>query len=334
MIIAQTPSRVSFLGGGTDYPAYFRSCGGGATLAAAINQFVTITVHPLTRFVDCRLRIHYSKLESVASIDDIQHPSARECLRFMNIDGGVEIHYINDLPARTGLGSSSAATVGLLLALHAFKGESVSQEEVAREALHVEQEMIRENVGCQDQYICSLGGFLHLRFLEDGKVIYERLALEQQRLEELRRNLVLFYTGVQRDAHLVLGEQINNTLCGRNCAQLDKMKELVGQGLELLKGSADLREFGKLLDQTWALKRLLSAKISTPLIDQAYKAARDAGALGGKLLGAGAGGFLLFYVEPESQEKVRRALSGLNEADFSFEHSGSRIIFSQGKQTR
>lgn len=327
MIITQTPSRISFLGGGTDYPAYFRCCDGGATLAAAINQYITITIHPLTKFIDCCLRVHYSKLESVTSIDQIQHPSARECLRFMKIEEGVEIHYINDLPARTGLGSSSAATVGLLLALHAFKGEVVSSEQVAQEAVYVEQEMIKELVGCQDQYICALGGVLHLLFHKNGEVGFERIDCIPERLKLLQSRLMLFYTGVQRDANLVLDEQIANTQCGQNHAQLDKLKLLTIDGTRVLKGNADLREFGRLLHEGWMLKRQLSRKVATAAIDQAYDAAYQAGAIGGKLLGAGAGGFLLFYVEPEKQDPVRKALSRLPEARFAFDYTGSKVIF-------
>ena len=203
MIITQTPVRISFLGGGTDYPAYVRRCG-GATLAATINQYTVVTVHRLTQFADHNVRVHYSQVESVSHVEEIRHPSARECLRFLGIDGGIEIHYVTNLPARTGLGSSSSATVGLLHALHAFKGEMVSREQLAAEAVHVEQELIQERVGCQDQYACALGGLQHMEFAPDGSVRSNPVVLPPDRLRALQERLLLLYTGVQRHAHEIL----------------------------------------------------------------------------------------------------------------------------------
>ncbi|MFA7328641.1 MAG: kinase, partial [Candidatus Ratteibacteria bacterium] len=297
MIITQTPVRVSFLGGGTDYPAYFRRHG-GATLVATINKHTIVTVHRITQFSAHSVRVHYSRVESVQHIDEIQHPSARECLRFLGVDGGIEIHYVSDLPARTGLGSSSSATVGLLMALHAFKGEAVSREQVAVEAVHVEQELIKERVGCQDQYACALGGLLHLEFHRNGKVGINPVVLDPERLGALQDRLILFYTGIQRHAHEVLDEQIERTRTGENAKELDGLKSLVSKGIKVLTGKNDLSEFGVLLHEGWMLKRRLSSKISVSGIDEVYKRARQAGVGGGKLLGAGGGGFLLFYVEP------------------------------------
>lgn len=326
MIITQTPVRVSFFGGGTDYPEYFRKHG-GETLVAAINKYTVITLHRLTRFVDHCVRIHYSQVESVRNIEDIRHPSARECLRFLGIDGGMEIHYVSDLPARTGLGSSSSSTVGLLQALHAFKGEMVSREQLAAEAVYVEQELIKERVGCQDQYACALGGLVHLDFRQDGKVHADPVVITQDRMHALEERIMLLYTGIQRSAHEVLDEQIERTNSGENSSQLAKMKELVTHGIEILTGDNDLSEFGALLHQGWMLKRSLSQKITTSWIDELYDRARWAGAVGGKLLGAGGGGFLLLYVEPYKAERVRQALPEVPEVKFSFDHIGSRIIF-------
>ena len=326
MIITQTPVRISFLGGGTDYPAFFRQ-EGGATIATTINHYNLITVHRLTRFADHCLRVHYSQVETVQKLDEIQHPSARECLRFLGIEGGVEIHYVADLPARTGLGSSSAATVGLLLALHAFKGEMVSCEQLAAEAVHVEQDLIGERVGSQDQYACALGGLRHLEFFSDGRVRANPLIVSPQRLKDLEDRLVLFYTGVQRHAHAVLDEQVRRTEAGDNTRQLQQMQGLVKQGVEVLTQDHDLADFGALLHESWLLKRSLSSKISSDWLDEAYASARRAGAVGGKLLGAGGGGFLLLYVEPEKQDDVARALPGLRRAHFSFDNTGSQIIF-------
>lgn len=326
MIITRTPVRISFLGGGTDYPAYFRQHG-GATLLSTINKYTLVTVHRLTQFVDHCVRIHYSQVESVQHIDEIQHPSARECLRFLGIDGGVEIHYVSDLPARTGLGSSSSATVGLLVALHAFKGEMVSREQVAEEAVYVEQKLIKERVGYQDQYACALGGLLHLEFQQDGKVRANPVVLSQERLLALEERLMLLYTRIQRHAHEVLDEQIERTQSGENSKELESLKGLVSQGIEVLTKSDDVSEFGALLHEGWMLKRGLSSKITTSWIDEIYERARRAGAVGGKLLGAGGGGFLLLYVEPYNRKRVLNALPELREAEFSFDNSGSQIIF-------
>lgn len=327
MIITQTPLRISFLGGGTDYPVYYRQYG-GATLATAINKYTLITVQRVHQFADYGIRVNYSKIESVQNLDEIQHPSARECLRFMGITEGVEIHYVGDLPARTGLGSSSSATVGLLLALHAFKGEMVSHEQVAAEAVHVEQELIKERVGSQDQYVCALGGFQYLQFHRDGNIQADPVILNAERARALQDRLLLMYTSVQRTAHEVLDEQLQRTHTGENMDDLSRLQQLVAQGLRTLTtNQANLADFGALLHEGWMLKRRLSSKIATPGIDGAYERARQAGAIGGKLLGAGGGGFLLLFVEPEDRARVLHSVPELRSTDFSFEGSGSRIIF-------
>lgn len=326
MIITRTPLRISFLGGGTDYPAYFRRYG-GATLVATINKYTLITVHRLTQFSDHCIRVHYSQVESVKHINEIGHPSARECLRFLGIDAGLEFHYINDLPARTGLGSSSSATVGLLMALHAFKGKIASREQVAKEAVYVEQELIKERVGCQDQYACALGGFLHLEFQQDGEVAVHPIELRLERLRALKEHLILLYTGIQRHAHEVLDEQLKRMQTGENSKELKYLKALVNQGIKVITDNGDLSEFGALLHEGWMLKRRLSSKVTNSWIDGLYKQARSNGAIGGKLLGAGGGGFLLLYVEPDKREHLRKALPELREVEFSFENSGTQIIF-------
>jgi D-glycero-alpha-D-manno-heptose-7-phosphate kinase len=326
MIIAQAPLRISFLGGGTDYPDYYRAHG-GATLAVSINKYTTVTVHRLTQFADGCARVHYSQIETVQHVDEIRHPSARECLKLLGIEGGIEIHYVSDLPARTGLGSSSSATVALLHALHAFKGEIVSREQLAQEAVHVEQNLIEERVGSQDQYCCALGGLRHLEFGPDDLVRADPVTMSRNRMNELQNNLLLFYTGLQRHAHEVLEEQLNRTRQGENLQALHAMKTLVERGLKVLSSESDLHEFGQLLHEGWLLKCRLSSRISTSWIDEIYEKARAAGALGGKLLGAGGGGFLLLYVEPEKQNGVREALVELRGTHFSAEDAGSRIIF-------
>lgn len=327
MIITKTPVRISFLGGGTDYPDYFLKHG-GATIATAINQYTVISLHPIARFSGYNVGIHYSQLEKVQNIDEIQHPSARECLRFMGVEG-VEIHYVTNLPARTGTGSSSSATVGLLNALHAFKGEEVTTRQLAEEAVHVEQDLIKERVGSQDQYACALGGLSHFEFGQDGRVKATPISMNEDRLKDLHKRLMLFYTGRQRTAHEILDEQIKRTQTGENEENLKKLAILVDRGLKTLVSNEDLKEFGSLLHEGWVLKRGLSSKVSTSWIDEAYDRARSAGAVGGKLLGAGGGGFLLLYVEPEDQEKVRQALDELYHVEFEFEKAGSQVIFKQ-----
>jgi len=326
MIITRTPVRVSFLGGGTDYPAYFRQHG-GATLVTTIDKYTYVTVNPLTEFFDHRIGVYYSRVERVKNLDEIQHPSVRECLRFLGIEHGVEIHIVSDLPARTGLGSSSSFTVGLLRALYAFKGRMVSAEQLAAEAVHVEQEIIKERVGCQDQYACAHGGLLHLQFGCNGGIRVAPLVLNQERLRALEQRLMLFYTGIRRTAHEIVEEQLNRTQASEIDEELAGLKALVNQGINLLASSNNLVEFGALLHEGWMLKRQCSSKISNPFIDQLYERARADGAVGGKLLGAGGGGFLLLFVEPENQTRVRQALSELREVKFGFENSGSTIIF-------
>jgi len=328
MIIAMTPLRVSFLGGGTDYPEYF-SEHGGATLGGSVDKYTYITVSPLTELFDHCIRIGYSQTELCKSIDEIQHPSVRECLRFMGISRGIEIVVVSDLPARTGLGSSSSFTVCLLHALHAFKGQMVSREQLAAQAFHVEHEMIQERVGMQDQYTCSYGGLLHLTFSAGNRVGVTPVVISTARLQALQGRLMMYYTGLQRKAHDVLEEQIARTKAGDLTPHLVQLHNLVSQGVDVLCNGRDLSAFGELLHEGWMLKRRLSNAISNPFIDNAYERARNAGAIGGKLMGAGSGGFLLLYVEPYNQASVRHALSDMREVHFNFENQGSRLVFYQ-----
>lgn len=328
MIITRTPLRVSFLGGGTDYPDYFRQHG-GQTLGAAIDKYTYITVNQLAGLFDHSIRVGYSRTELVKSIDQIEHPSVRECLRFLNLDGHIEINVVTDLPARTGLGSSSSFTVGLLHALHAFKGELVSNGQLAAEAIYVEQEMIKERVGVQDQYTCAHGGLVHLQFDRDGKIKISPLPLRAERLAELQAHLMLFYTGIRRHAHEVLDEQLERTKQGTIAEDLSYLSDLVDQGLEVLTNEQPITCFGELLHTAWMTKRRLSSKISNPVIDEYYDRARRMGAVGGKLLGAGGGGFLLLLVEPENQAAVKQALADLRCIPFAFDYNGSCLLFYQ-----
>jgi D-glycero-alpha-D-manno-heptose-7-phosphate kinase len=328
MIVTRTPLRISFLGGGTDYPDHFRQHG-GQSLGTTINRYSYVTVKSLVDLFEHSIRVGYSRTELVRSVDEIEHPAVRACLRFIGIDRHVEIDYVGDLPARTGLGSSSSFTVGLLHALHAFRGVRSSAEQLAAEAVYVEQDLMQERVGVQDQYLCAHGGFRHVRCAADG-VAANLVPILPARLAELEGSLLLLYTGLRRDAHTVLAEQIDNTRSGMATRVLDEMSALVDQGLELLTAPGrPLKDFGALLHQTWCLKRTLSSQVSTPAIDRWYEQARAAGAVGGKLLGAGGGGFLLLMVPPDRQRDVCRAVPELRAVSFQFEPNGSQVLLHQ-----
>jgi D-glycero-alpha-D-manno-heptose-7-phosphate kinase len=326
MIISRTPVRVSFLGGGTDYPEYFQNnC--GMTLSATIDKYSYITVSHLSDFFEHNIRVSYSKTELAKTVDEIQHPAVRECMKFMGIEKGIEVNYVGDLPARTGLGSSSSFTVGFLHALYAYKGQMVDKKRLAGEAVHVERELIKERVGLQDQYACAIGGFLHLSFRRGAEVDVQHLPLPEDRRKAIQERLLLFYTGIQRNAHEILEEQIEKTKKGDLHDRLSKMAALVPRGVDVLCKGNDLSDFGVLLHENWLLKQRLSSVVSNSRIDRYYEAALRAGALGGKLCGAGGGGFMLLYVEPHKRESVRKALPGLLEVRFSFEDEGTSIIF-------
>jgi D-glycero-alpha-D-manno-heptose-7-phosphate kinase len=325
MIVTRTPLRISFLGGGTDYPDHFRKHG-GQSLGTAINRYSYVTVKALVDLFEHSIRVGYSRTELVRSVDEIEHPAVRACLQFTGIDRHVEIDYVGDLPARTGLGSSSSFTVGLLHALHAFQGNRCSSEQLAAEAVHVEQQLMRERVGVQDQYLCAHGGFRHVRCAADG-IAANVIPIPPVRLAELERSLMLLYTGLRRDAHQVLEEQIDNTRSGAAKQALDEMSRLVDEGLEILTvPRRSLNDFGALLHQSWCLKRTLSTQVSTAAIDRWYEQARIAGAIGGKLLGAGGGGFLLLMAPPDRQRDVCRAVPELRHVPFTFEAGGSQVL--------
>ena len=325
MIISRTPFRISFFGGGTDYPVYYQE-NGGAVLATAINRYCYINLRYLPPFFDYQHRIVYSKFEVVDEIDQIKHPSVRECLRYLNIQKGVEIHHDGDLPARSGLGSSSSFTVGLLNALHALKGKLISKNDLAEAAIYVEQEMIRENVGSQDQTMAAYGGLNVIRFNSyHGKHIQvQPLCLPDKRLEEFQNHLMIFFTGIFRIASDVAGEQIKKT--PKRKPELSEMHSMVDKAADILSNGNDIKDFGLLLHESWQIKRSITDKISNSTIDEIYEKARDAGAIGGKILGAGGGGFILFFVEPDRQTKVKDTL-GLLHVPFKFDFVGSRIIF-------
>jgi D-glycero-alpha-D-manno-heptose-7-phosphate kinase len=327
MIISRTALRISFFGGGTDYPAWLKHRP-GAVLATTIDKYIYVTCRYLPPIFPHKVRVSYSKTEHVTEIDQIEHPSVRECLRYLGLSS-VEIHTDADLPARTGLGSSSAFTVGLLNVLHAHQGSLVTKAQLANEPMHVEQNMIGENVGCQDQVLAAHGGLCRIEFSFSGGPGFQitPIPLSRQRLDEFQQHLMLFYTGIARVASEIVVEQLRNMESKEK--ELLQMYGLVGEGLGVLASGRSLKDFGRLLHEGWLLKRSLSSRLSNGHIDEAYAAARQAGALGGKLLGAGGGGFLLLFAEKGCQPRIREALSRLPCVPVQLESLGSHLIFYQ-----
>lgn len=328
MIITRTPFRISFLGGGTDYPVWYENNGGGAVLSVTIDKYCYVICRYLPPFFDFNYRIRYSSHEDVKTVDEIRHPSVRECLRFLEVTQGIEMQHNADLPAMSGLGSSSAFTVGFLNALYALRSkEEVFKRNLALGAIHVEQERIKENVGSQDQTAAAYGGFNKIEFGGPEKIKVSPLVIGGEALKAFKERLLLFFTGFQRNASEIAGDQIRAT--PRKHAELAAIKAMVDQGQSILVSANGNRldDFGRLLHESWLIKRDLTDKISNSFIDGAYDAARRAGAVGGKILGAGGGGFLLLYVPPERQEKVKEALKNLLHVPFRFENSGSRVIY-------
>src|SRR5262245_57499259 len=327
MIISRTPFRVSFFGGGTDYPDWYREHG-GAVLATTIDKYCYISVRELPPFFEHRFRLVYSIVENVQTIDQINHPAARAVLQWMNVTQGLEIHHDGDLPARAGLGSSSSFTVGLINAMHALAGQHTSKDKLAHDAIHIEQDVLREPVGSQDQISAAFGGLNLITFQADGNFRVDPIILPPARREELQDHLLLVFTGISRiSAHAAQG-QIDNLK--RRTGELHSMRELVDRAIALLSSpTTDILEFGRLVNEQWQLKRRLADLVSNGTIDDVYDAATRAGAIGGKLLGAGGGGFMLFFVRPEEREKVKAALPGLVTVPIRFETSGSRIVLYQ-----
>jgi D-glycero-alpha-D-manno-heptose-7-phosphate kinase len=327
MIITRTPFRISFFGGGTDYPGWYREHG-GAVLATTINKYCYITCRRLPPFFEHKHRIVYSHIENVANIDDINHPAVRAVLNWANIQEGMEIHHDGDLPARSGLGSSSSFTVGLIHALQGLNGQMAYKGGLARDAIHIEQNIIGENVGSQDQVSASFGGFNRIDFHRNNTFDVSPVILPVHRREELRDHLMLCFTGFSRIASEVAKSKIDNLKSREK--ELKLMRAMVDEALSILNDSnTSIDLFGKLLDANWQYKRSLSDRVSTPEIDGIYQAAMDAGAIGGKILGAGGGGFLLIFAKPERHAAIRERLNKLIHVPFDFEDSGSRVVLYQ-----
>ena len=324
MIISKTPFRISFFGGGTDYPVWYKE-NGGAVLSTTIDKYCYITVRYLPPFFKYQHRIVYSKMETVKDVNEIKHPAVRAILDFCGISKGVEIHHDGDLPARSGLGSSSSFTVGLLNSLNALKGNIVKKSQLAKDAIYTERDILKENVGSQDQVAVAFGGFNKVAFNTDDEFRVEPITLRKERLQELSDHLMLIFTGFSRFASSLARKQIKNT--SKKKKELSVMQQMVDEAIDILNSKDDILRFGKLLDESWKLKKSLTSKISNTEIDNIYSEALKSGATGGKLLGAGGGGFMLLFVSPERKEKVKRRLRKYLEIDFAFENDGSQIIY-------
>lgn len=323
MIITKTPFRMSFFGGGTDMPQFFNEHG-GAVISTTFDKYCYVNVRHLPPFFDYHTELTYSKIERVKAVDEIQHPSVREAMRFLDMHD-LRLIYEADLPARTGLGTSSSFAVGMLSAFYALKGKYVDKKRLADEAIYLERTLCNEAGGWQDQIAASFGGLNRIDF-RDGRYKVQPIIISPERKKHLNNNLMLFFTGFTRFSSEI--QQSTSATMKEKTAQLLKMLKIVDEAEKVLTDkTSDLNDFGRLLDQSWRLKKQTGAKISTGSIDELYEKGLKAGALGGKLLGAGGGGFLLFYVEEDKQEQVSKALDGLMRVPFAFEDSGTQIIY-------
>ena len=324
MVISRTPYRVSFFGGGTDYRPWYQEHG-GAVLATTINKYCYLHCRTLPPFFDHKSRVVWSQIELVDDHADIRHPVIRAALATFGITDGVEIHHHGDLPARSGVGSSSAFTVGMLHSLYALRGQMASKRQLAELAIHIEREVLREQVGVQDQIETAIGGLNRIDISTDGSFEVQPLLMSQSRTEELEDHLMLCYSGVSRTASTIAAEQV--ATIGERQHVLRRMYELVDEGQRVLSSTAPLTDFGALLHETWQLKRSLTAKISPGFVDEIYQRARSGGALGGKLLGAGGGGFMLLFVPPDARPSVAAKLADLIQVPFAFETGGTQLVY-------
>jgi len=324
MIITRTPFRISFVGGGTDLPEFYQ-VESGAVVSTAINKYMYVVVNQ--RFTDAIRVSYYAKTEIVDRVGEIKHPIVREALKLVGISKGIEIASVADVHAGAGLGSSGSFTVGLLNALYAYQGILKSAEELAREACHIEINILGEPIGKQDQYIAAYGGFRYIQFNPDETVFTEPIVWSPKNKEELVQNLLLLYTGDVREASSILREQRANTQQGDKMDCLKKLRDMALELKERLNDDASADIFGEILHQGWLLKKQLASSISNDKIDECYEKALSAGALGGKVLGAGGGGFMLLYCPKQKQSQVKKVLNYLPDLEFSFEPEGSKIIY-------
>ncbi|MGB9814743.1 MAG: kinase [Thermoplasmata archaeon] len=327
LVITKTPLRITFTGGGTDIPSYYRRYGPGAVVSATINKYIYVTV--AKNFYRDEIRVSYSRTENaIKNVEDIQHPTVREALKLLDIRSGIQVISITEIPSRgTGLGSSSSFLVGLLNALHAWRGEAVSPKQLAEEAVKIEREILKEPGGKQDQYMAAYGGINLMEFFPDENVSIRPTLLKLEERNMLNEHLIMLYTGRERDSTKIHMEQMNTV--DDHVHNYNKMRDLAYRTHEIL-AQGRWEDLGYLLDENWNLKKNLSNGISDQQIDQWYEKGKAAGAIGGKLMGAGGGGFLLFFVPPEKRPFLKKALSELQEEPFRFEPFGSRILYMEG----
>lgn len=323
MVITKTPFRISFFGGGSDYPDYYLKYG-GKVLGTTIDKYAYLNIRKLPPFFDYKYRVVYSKIEAVKNIDEIQHPSVKHILKYLNVKDGISINYDGDIPARSGMGSSSAFSVGLLNGLYALKGRILTKEELAKKVIYIEQELIKENVGSQDQTFAAFGGFNLIEFLQNGEIVVTPIILNKEKFRNFEDSIMLFFSGISRNADMLAKEQIKKIDINKN--KLDTIKSLVDEAYEILI-KKDVDEFGELLNYTWKIKKTLTNNITNETVEAMYEKAKEAGAIGGKLLGAGGGGFMAFYVPKKHQNKVREALKEFLYIPIKFEFNGSKVIF-------
>jgi len=327
MIISRTPFRISLFGGGTDYPGWYREHG-GAVVGTAIDKYCYISVRRLPPFFEHRTRIVYSQVELVREVSEIRHPAVRAVLTDMGLEQGLEIHHDADLPARSGLGTSSSFAVGLINALHALQSRMIAKRELGRAAIRIEQDVLRENVGCQDQLWAAYGGLNRIDFLPDDTFTVTPVILPAHRRAELLNSIMLFFTGFPRFASDIARDQLDNM--AKRTSQLRAIRAMVDAAVGVLNDpNRPIRELGALLHESWRLKRELASNVSNTHIDEIYQAGLAAGAIGGKLLGAGGGGFMVFLVDPDSRERVRERLKNLIHVSVGFDNDGSRIVLYQ-----
>jgi D-glycero-alpha-D-manno-heptose-7-phosphate kinase len=323
MIISKTPFRISFFGGGTDYPEWFNK-EGGQVLSTTFDKYCYVTSRFLPPFFEYKYKISYSIIENVKNIFQIKHPVIKAAIKELKLDKGLEIHVNSDLPARSGLGSSSAFTVGVLNSLYSLKNKNISKNLLAIEAIKIERDILKENVGLQDQIATAYGGFNIINFKKNKNFTVEPIKISIERKNMLNNHLMLFFTGFARTATIIAKDQIKNIKNNRE--QLLKMRSMVVEAKNILLSKKNICEFGDMLNIAWNLKKSLSSQISNDQIDEIYNIALKAGAIGGKLMGAGGGGFMLLFAEPSKQEKVRNSLKKFIHVPFKFETNGSQII--------
>jgi len=324
LIITRTPLRISFFGGGTDYPVYYRKHG-GKILSTTISKYNYLTVRELPPFFDHKYRIRYFKSEYKNLIEEIDHPSVRECLKFLDYSKGIELVHTGDVPAMSGLGSSSAFSVGMLHSLYALKGEFVTKRKLALEAIDIEQNRIGESVGSQDQVAAAFGGLNIIEFMKNGQINVTPVTISSQRIKDLEKSIVIFFTGISRSASEIAQTQILES--ENKTKELDLMKDMVDEAVGILYSKQrNLDDFGHLLNESWQLKRSITQKISNDFIDSVYERGIKAGAIGGKLLGAGGGGFIAFYVNERKRKRLIEQMSDLLHVPFHFDQMGSHII--------